>query len=47
MDTGDIKRKLGLRLKELRLSKGLRQEDLKAWDFPIDIMEKLSGVWSI
>ena len=33
MDTGDIKRKLGLRLKELRLAKGLRQEDLEPLGF--------------
>ena len=28
MDTENIKKKLGLRLKELRLAKGLKQEDL-------------------
>ncbi len=33
MDTDDLKRKLGLRLKELRLGKGLKQEDLEQWGF--------------
>ena len=33
MDTGDIKRRLGLRLKELRSAKGLRQEDLESLGF--------------
>lgn len=33
MDIGDVQRQIGLRLKELRLSKGLRQEDLDRWGF--------------
>ena len=33
MDTGDIKRNLGLRLKELRLAKGWKQEDLESLGF--------------
>lgn len=33
MDIDDVKRKLGLRLKELRLGKGLKQEDLEGWGF--------------
>ena len=33
MDTEDIKKKLGLRLKELRLDKGLNQEDLEQFGF--------------
>jgi transcriptional regulator with XRE-family HTH domain len=33
LNTGDIKRKLGLRLKELRSAKGLRQEDLESLGF--------------
>ncbi len=33
MDTDDLKRKLGLRLKEMRLGKGLKQEDLEQWGF--------------
>ena len=32
MDTEVLKKRLGLRLKELRLAKGLRQEDLEKWD---------------
>jgi transcriptional regulator with XRE-family HTH domain len=33
MDIEVIKKQLGLRLKELRLSKGLKQEDLEKWEF--------------
>jgi transcriptional regulator with XRE-family HTH domain len=33
MDVEVIKRKLGIRLKELRLAKRLRQEDLDRWGF--------------
>jgi transcriptional regulator with XRE-family HTH domain len=33
MDTEAIKKKLGLRLKELRLAKGLKQEDLEGFGF--------------
>jgi len=33
METHDLKRQLGYRLKELRLTKGLRQEDLENWGF--------------
>ena len=33
MKTKDIQRQLGLRLRALRLEKGLRQEDLEKWDF--------------
>jgi len=33
MDTENIKKKLGLRLKELRLAKGLNQEDLEPLGF--------------
>ena len=33
MDIKDIKKKLGLRLKELRLAKGLKQEDLERYGF--------------
>ena len=33
MDVKEIQRQIGLRLKELRLAKGLRQEDLEKWDF--------------
>jgi transcriptional regulator with XRE-family HTH domain len=33
MDTEDIKKKLGLRLKELRSAKGLNQEDLEPLGF--------------
>lgn len=33
MDIDILKRQLGLRLKELRFAKGLRQEDLEKWGF--------------
>jgi len=33
MDNNNVKIKLGLRLKELRLAKGLKQEDLEQWGF--------------
>jgi transcriptional regulator with XRE-family HTH domain len=33
MDADKIQKQLGLRLKELRLSKNLRQEDLEKWGF--------------
>jgi transcriptional regulator with XRE-family HTH domain len=33
MDTDALKRQLGLRLKELRLAKGLKQEDLADYGF--------------
>jgi len=33
MNINDVKKKLGLRLKELRLAKGLRQEDLERFGF--------------
>lgn len=33
MDVKEIQRQIGLRLKELRLAKDLRQEDLEKWDF--------------
>ena len=33
MDIEVVKKQLGLRLKELRLSRGLRQEDLEKWEF--------------
>jgi transcriptional regulator with XRE-family HTH domain len=33
VDVKEIQRQLGLRLRELRLSKNLRQEDLGKWDF--------------
>ena len=33
MDIDKIKRQLGIRFKELRLSKGLKQEDLEPWGF--------------
>ena len=33
MDTKVINKQLGLRLKKLRLAKGLRQEDLERWGF--------------
>ena len=33
MDIHKIKRQLGIRFKELRLSKGLKQEDLEKWGF--------------
>ena len=33
MDSNEVKRKLGLRLKELRLSKGMKQEDLEPLGF--------------
>ncbi|MBL6995797.1 helix-turn-helix domain-containing protein [Desulfobacula sp.] len=33
MDINILRRQLGLRFKELRLSKGLKQEDLENWGF--------------
>ena len=33
MNSKNIQRQVGLRLKEIRLSKGLRQEDLEKWGF--------------
>ena len=33
MDFNALKKRLGLRLKELRLERGLRQEDLEKWGF--------------
>ncbi len=33
MDTDKLKKQLGLRFKELRVSKGLKQEDLERWGF--------------
>jgi transcriptional regulator with XRE-family HTH domain len=33
VDSNDIQRQIGLRFRELRLAKGLRQEDLEKWDF--------------
>ncbi|MEE4601874.1 MAG: helix-turn-helix transcriptional regulator [Desulfobacteraceae bacterium] len=33
MEIDRLKRQLGLRFKELRLSKGLKQEDLERWGF--------------
>ena len=33
MEIDRLKRQLGLRFKELRLSKGLKQEDLEQWGF--------------
>lgn len=41
MDINDIQRQIGLRLKELRLAKGLRQEDLEKWDFSYRYYGKL------
>ena len=42
MDISDVQRQIGLRLKELRLAKGLRQEDLRGGIFRIVIMVSLS-----
>ena len=33
MEIDRLKRQLGLRVKELRLSKGMKQEDLERWGF--------------
>lgn len=33
MDVKEVQKQLGLRLRELRLAKNLRQEDLEKWDF--------------
>ncbi|SHK68631.1 DNA-binding transcriptional regulator, XRE-family HTH domain [Desulfatibacillum alkenivorans DSM 16219] len=33
MDIENVKKQLGLRLKALRLERGLRQEDMEKWDF--------------
>jgi transcriptional regulator with XRE-family HTH domain len=41
MDTEAIKKQLGLRLKELRLARGLRQEDLEKWEFSYRYYGKL------
>ncbi len=41
MDISDVQRQIGLRLRELRLEKGLRQEDLERWDFSYRYYGKL------
>ncbi|MCX5831361.1 MAG: helix-turn-helix transcriptional regulator [Deltaproteobacteria bacterium] len=41
MDISDVKRQIGLRFKELRLAKGLKQEDLERWDFSYRYYGKL------
>ena len=41
MDIEILKKKLGSRLRELRLAKGLRQEDLEKWDFSYRYYGKL------
>jgi len=41
MDIEILKKQLGLRLKELRQAKGLRQEDLERWDFSYRYYGKL------
>jgi len=41
MDIDAIRKQLGLRLRELRLAKGLRQEDLEKWDFSYRYYGKL------
>jgi transcriptional regulator with XRE-family HTH domain len=41
MDIEVIKKQLGLRLKELRLARGLRQEDLEKWEFSYRYYGKL------
>ncbi len=41
VEISDVRRQIGLRLKELRLSKGLRQEDLERWDFSYRYYGKL------
>lgn len=41
MDISDVQRQIGLRLKELRLAKGLKQEDLERWDFSYRYYGKL------
>ncbi len=41
MDIEILKKKLGLRLKELRVAKGLRQEDLEKWEFSYRYYGKL------
>lgn len=33
MDVKEVQKQLGLRLRQLRLAKNLRQEDLEKWDF--------------
>lgn len=33
MDAKEVQKQLGLRLRQLRLAKNLRQEDLEKWDF--------------
>ena len=41
MDIDVLKKQLGLRLKELRIAKVLRQEDLDKWDFSYRYYGKL------
>jgi transcriptional regulator with XRE-family HTH domain len=41
MDIEGIKLQLGLRLKQLRLARGLKQEDLERWDFSYRYYGKL------
>ena len=41
MDIEASKKQLGLRLKELRLARGLRQEDLEKWEFSYRYYGKL------
>ena len=41
MDIDVIKKQLGLRLKELRLARGLKQEDLEKWEFSYRYYGKL------
>lgn len=41
MDTDVVKKQLGLRLKKLRVAKGLRQEDLEKWGFSYRYYGKL------
>lgn len=41
MEITDVQRQIGLRLKELRIAKGLKQEDLGRWDFSYRYYGKL------
>jgi len=41
MDTENLKRQLGYRLKELRLARNLKQEDLETWGFSYRYYGKL------
>ncbi|MBA7570969.1 hypothetical protein ES708_12725 [subsurface metagenome] len=41
MDIETVKKQLGLRLKELRLARGMKQEDLEKWDFSYRYYGKL------